>query len=279
MGLGIQVLFFAVAAYVSPMLAVALIVIFVLNYYVATPDTASTGKRAPEKKLAPCPPAAATLARRLGLDPNAARRVVTVASSAMLLSHGGSGGGGGKGGSGAAAGAAVELDSDGVAALRLLVQVADVCLLTRVADQAEQVRLTEAMLKAGVAVGCGAASAAAAAASAAGPKKPAAEKPVAGDNGAPAEPRCPNGSPAAQENRPTAVPVHKLLFHSTEAGKVAMVRQLKPALHLDADPATLRALKPHLNCVAQVAASASAPVTSNPEGWRVLPRAWFLATE
>ena len=36
------------------------------------------------------------------------------------------------------------------------------------------------------------------------------------------------------------MPAHRLLFCSTLEGKVSIVRQLEPELHIDGDPSTVR---------------------------------------
>lgn len=57
----------------------------------------------------------------------------------------------------------------------------------------------------------------------------------------------PNDAPSASvQPRPSKVLPHKALFHSTEAGKVAIVRQLRPILHLDSSEASLGTLAPHV---------------------------------
>lgn len=47
----------------------------------------------------------------------------------------------------------------------------------------------------------------------------------------------------------------RLLFCSTEIGKVAFVRQIKPHLHIEYDPASYESLRPHvpINIIQQLA--------------------------
>jgi hypothetical protein len=44
-------------------------------------------------------------------------------------------------------------------------------------------------------------------------------------------------------------PLHKCLLYSTAKGKMAIVRQLKPALHLDFDDDFCKNIKPHVKHV------------------------------
>jgi hypothetical protein len=81
-------------------------------------------------------------------------------------------------------------------------------------------------------------------------------------------------------SRPASLPAHKVLFHTTEVGKMAIVRQLKPALHIDTEAATLHSLAPHvkgklleLRLEARDEAS-SKPAAAPAKGhWPVMPRA------
>lgn len=50
----------------------------------------------------------------------------------------------------------------------------------------------------------------------------------------------------------TLIPPHRVLAYSTEIGKIAIVRQLKPRLHFESDPAVCVALNPHIHTVAHV---------------------------
>ena len=43
-----------------------------------------------------------------------------------------------------------------------------------------------------------------------------------------------------EKRRVRQVPAHRLLFCSTLEGKVSIVRQLEPELHIDGDPGTVR---------------------------------------
>ena len=43
-----------------------------------------------------------------------------------------------------------------------------------------------------------------------------------------------------KKRRVRQVPAHRLLFCSTLQGKVSIVRQLEPELHIDGDPGTVR---------------------------------------
>lgn len=127
-------------------------------------------------------------------------------------------------------------------------QIADVHLLVAVQDAAEQARVLAALQAAGVV---------------------AAHSAGATDNKAP-----------TVFDRPATVPAHKVLFHATEAGKVAVVRQLKPALHVDTDAATLRALAPHVKGklleVRAAAAGDAAKAAAAGGPWPVVSRAWFF---
>jgi len=85
-------------------------------------------------------------------------------------------------------------------------------------------------------------------------------------------------------SRPASLPVHKVLFHTTEVGKTAMVRQLKPVLHIDTDSATLQSLAPHVKgkllelrlAGRDETSPKSAPATGQ---WPVMPRASLFRVE
>jgi len=51
---------------------------------------------------------------------------------------------------------------------------------------------------------------------------------------------------------PAQLPPQRLLFCSTQAGKLSIVRQIEPELHMDGDAATVEELRrfvPHLLCM------------------------------
>jgi hypothetical protein len=80
-------------------------------------------------------------------------------------------------------------------------------------------------------------------------------------------------------DRPATVPAHKVLFHATEAGKVAVVRQLRPSLHVDTAAATLRALVPHVKgklLEVRAAAAGETAMAGAVGQWPVVSRAWFF---
>lgn len=48
-------------------------------------------------------------------------------------------------------------------------------------------------------------------------------------------------------------PSHRILFHATTTGKIAIVRQIKPTIHLDEDVQVCNTVAPHLRSVVHVA--------------------------
>ena len=133
------------------------------------------------------------------------------------------------------------LRGDAVSAVALLNQVAEVHLLVRVADAATRKAITEELFTAGV---------------------------IRDESGPQLRPEGPYG-------RPQKVGSHKVLFHSTEVGKVAIVRQLRPALHIDSDAATLETLRPHVKNLLQVVPGGDSH-KEGPQGWPVASRSWLL---
>ena len=45
---------------------------------------------------------------------------------------------------------------------------------------------------------------------------------------------------------------HRFLFHQTDVGKIAIVRQLKSQLHVDFDAAICRQILPHIKSVVHI---------------------------
>ncbi len=164
----------------------------------------------------------------------------------------------------------VRVAADAVATLRLLNQVADVHLLKRVGAAAEEAAITRALEEAGVIDkkasaaaaqtapapaspdGSGSSPAAAATAATAATAAPPPKKNralwedvteqgwlggnrVGGGGGSSLVGRI-KDAPASLYGRPENVPRHKLVFYSTGVGKLAILRQLKPSLHIDVDP-------------------------------------------
>eukprot|EP00199_Chlamydomonas_sp_CCMP681_P005932 CAMPEP_0119108388 /NCGR_PEP_ID=MMETSP1180-20130426/14104_1 /TAXON_ID=3052 ORGANISM="Chlamydomonas cf sp, Strain CCMP681" /NCGR_SAMPLE_ID=MMETSP1180 /ASSEMBLY_ACC=CAM_ASM_000741 /LENGTH=260 /DNA_ID=CAMNT_0007093995 /DNA_START=8 /DNA_END=790 /DNA_ORIENTATION=+ len=69
------------------------------------------------------------------------------------------------------------------------------------------------------------------------------------------------------------IPAHKLLLCSTQVGKVSMVRQLEPELHIDAESSTIHELKRfmpqlvHIVCPGQTLSASGAPNVGQATGF------------
>jgi hypothetical protein len=50
---------------------------------------------------------------------------------------------------------------------------------------------------------------------------------------------------------PKGFPEHRVMFHQSEIGKIAVIRQLKPILHIDFDPFTCEQLAAHIRSIVQ----------------------------
>ena len=66
-----------------------------------------------------------------------------------------------------------------------------------------------------------------------------------------------------------AVAAHKLLFCTTDVGHVAVVRQLRPALHVDARGPVLEQLAPHVPRLVEVAVATRELDSGKPKTWRL----------
>jgi len=70
---------------------------------------------------------------------------------------------------------------------------------------------------------------------------------------------------------PRPLLAHRILFHSTEIGKTAIVRQVLPDIHVDATASLCEAMCPFVENVVQVARPTSADATPARSGaWRVV---------
>lgn len=49
-----------------------------------------------------------------------------------------------------------------------------------------------------------------------------------------------------KQKLPSFTELHKLLFYTTEVGKVAIVRQIKPYIHIETEMKTFNTLYPHI---------------------------------
>lgn len=201
--------------------AIAFLVIFIIDKII---NKRGTNTEAPAKiAQAPASPEAVLIAARLGISSSLPRLVVTLVAENVLLNRKSSG--------------EWDVDANVVAAVRALGQVADLHLLTRIGvtpepgvnglevsstrqeEQIKEQRAVESTLRdAGVIFDS------------------------LGSEGTRDGPV----SSTTVRHRPSSIPAHKVLFFTTEVGKVAIVRQLRPRLHLDTSEVTLRALSPHI---------------------------------
>ena len=115
-------------------------------------------------------------------------------------------------------------------AVRALGALCDVVLVARVDGDAQQARVADALARAGVITSSGAGAAGAAGG---------------------------------------AVAAHKLLFCTTDIGHVAVVRQLRPALHVYARGPVLEQLAPHVPRLVEVAVSNRELDSGKPKTWRL----------
>ena len=97
-------------------------------------------------------------------------------------------------------------------------------------------------------------------------------------------------TPSSLHRRPSATPSHKLLCYATAVGKLAMLRQLKPALHIDADKSfilthapfargQLHVLEDGGGAPLQQQAPPQADSNKKAKGWMTAGREWLLNLE
>ena len=70
------------------------------------------------------------------------------------------------------------------------------------------------------------------------------------------------------DNLPSEIKSHRILLHASRVGKIALLRQLKPDLHLEFDVDIANTVHPHLSCVVYYGENAM-PDAKIPVGRRI----------